>query len=164
VTLSNKADGIEVQLLEQEHRRIREGLAAVQEAVEYAHALSRSDAIDRVCRTLSWVRRDLLPHAAWEEAWLYPALDASAATPWATRALRFEHEQIRNLAAAVESEFTVAEARWSAEQGYRLAIALARLETLVSAHLAQEAWFIAPLLDRGPRDRAAQRDLKEVMA
>ncbi len=152
MTLSTAADGIELELLEQEHRHIRDGLAVVQHTIASAHALTRQDAIDGVVRTLGWLRRDLLPHAAWEEAWLYPALDASAATPWATRALRFQHEQIRNLAAALEAAFGTAETRWSNEQAYRLVVALTRLETLVSAHLAQEAWFVEPLLDHHVHD------------
>jgi hemerythrin-like domain-containing protein len=91
----------------------------------------------------------VLPHAAWEEAWLYPRLDTTAGTPWATRALRFEHEQIRELAAALETAFVAVEARWSPEAAFQLALAMARLETLISAHLAQEQWFVRPLLE-GP--------------
>jgi Hemerythrin HHE cation binding domain len=158
VTIATAANGIEVQLLEQEHRRIHDGLAAIQETMARAGSLARPDVIDRVVRTLGWVRKDLLPHAAWEEAWLYPALDASATTPWATRALRFAHEQIREVATALEVEFAAAEARWSTEQAYRLIVALTRLETLVSAHMAQEAWFVEPLLEH---HIAGRSDTKE---
>jgi hemerythrin-like domain-containing protein len=140
-------EAIEGQLLDQEHRQIRAGLSSLQEAIVRAHAMSRSDAIDRVVRTLAWLRRDLLPHAAWEEAWLYPHLDAAAGTPWATQGLRFQHEQIKELATALEREFASAEVRWSAEEAFQLAIALARLEALISAHLAQEQWFVGPLLE-----------------
>ena len=140
-------EAIEGQLLDQEHRQIRAGLANLQETIGRSHAMSRSDAIDRVVRTLAWLRRDLLPHAAWEEAWLYPHLDAAAGTPWATQALRFQHEQIKELAAALEREFASAEVRWSAEEAFQLAIALTRLEALISSHLAQEQWFVGPLLE-----------------
>lgn len=140
-------EAIEGQLLDQEHRQIRAGLSNLQEEIGRAHAMSRSDAIDHVVRTLAWLRRDVLPHAAWEEAWLYPHLDTAAGTPWATQALRFQHEQIKELATALEREFAVAEVRWSAEEAFQLAIALARLETLISSHLAQEQWFIGPLLE-----------------
>lgn len=140
-------DAIEGQLLDQEHRQIRAGLSTLQESIGRAHAMSRSDAIDRVVRTLAWLRRDLLPHAAWEEAWLYPHLDSAAGTPWATQALRFQHEQIKEVATALEREFASAEVRWSAEEAFQLAIALTRLEALISAHLAQEQWFVGPLLE-----------------
>jgi hypothetical protein len=148
VTIATAADSIEVQLLENEHQRVCAGLANLQEAIGRAHAASRVEAIDGAVRTIGWLRRDLLPHAAWEEAWLYPHLDAVATTPWATRALRLEHEQIREVAAALEREFVAAEARWSTEQAYRLVVALTRLDSLISAHLAQEQWLVRPLLDR----------------
>lgn len=140
-------EAIEGQLLDHEHRQIRAGLSALQDGIERAHAMSRSDAIDRVVRTLAWLRRDLLPHAAWEEAWLYPHLDTAAGTPWATQALRFQHGQIKELATALEREFASAEVRWSAEEAFQLTIALARLEALISSHLAQEQWFVGPLLE-----------------
>ena len=148
MTVAIAADAIEVDLLEQEHRRIHAGLSTLREGIAAAHELTRASAIDRVVRTLSWLRRDVLPHAAWEEAWLYPHLDANAATPWATRGLRFEHEQIREMAKALEAEFVAAEARWNSEQAFRLVVSMTRLETLVSAHLAQEHWFVGPLLER----------------
>lgn len=114
--------------------------------------MSRSAAVDQVVRTLGWLRRDLLPHAAWEEAWLYPHLDATTGTPWATRTLRFEHEQIRDLAAQLEGAFSSTDERWSLADAFRLVIALARLESVVSAHLAKEHWFIAPLLESPERE------------
>ncbi|HEY8239112.1 MAG TPA: hemerythrin domain-containing protein [Candidatus Limnocylindrales bacterium] len=140
-------DVIEGQVVDREHRHLRAGLSNLREAIGRSHAMSRSDAIDRTVRTLAWLRREVLPHAAWEEAWLYPHLDAAAATPWATRALRFQHDQIKEVATALEREFASAEVRWSAEEAFQLAVALARLETLISAHLAQEQWFVGPLLE-----------------
>lgn len=126
---------------------MRTGLLNLQDALADAARLTRSDAVDHVVRTLSWLRRDVLPHAAWEEAWLYPHLDEEAGTAWATRALRFEHEQIRDVASELEREFMAVEVRWTPEHAFRLVIALTRLETLISAHLAQEERFVLPLLE-----------------
>jgi hemerythrin-like domain-containing protein len=148
VTTAIAANDIEVQLVEQEHHRIHEGLSKLEDAIGRAHLLTRSTAIDSVVGTLTWLRRDVMPHAAWEEAWLYPRLDALAETPWATRAMRFEHEQIRELATLLERDFLAAEARWTNEQAFRLVVAMTRVATLISAHLAQEQWFIGPLLER----------------
>lgn len=153
MTTAIAADAVEVKLVEQEHRRIREGLANLEQALGDAHLLARPDAIAAAVRALAWLRRDVLPHAAWEEAWLYPQLDSIAGTPWATRAMRFEHEQIREVAALLERDFGAAEARWSNEQAFRLVIAMARLATLLSAHLAQEQWFVGPLLDHTAAER-----------
>lgn len=153
MTTAIAADAVEVKLVEQEHRRIRDGLANLEQALGDAHLLARPDAIAAAVRALAWLRRDVLPHAAWEEAWLYPQLDSIAGTPWATRAMRFEHEQIREVATLLERDFGAAEARWSNEQAFRLVIALARLATLISAHLAQEQWFVGPLLDHTAAER-----------
>jgi iron-sulfur cluster repair protein YtfE (RIC family) len=148
------ADGVEVQLLDHEHQRVRDGLAGVEDVIGAAHRLSRTTASDGVVRTLAWLRRDLLPHLAWEEAWLYPQLDMIAGTPWATRALRLEHQQVRELAGALELEFAAAEDRWSSERASRLVVALTRLESVVAAHLAQEQWLVRPLLDREKETRS----------
>jgi hypothetical protein len=153
VTTAIAADAVEVKLVEQEHRRIRDGLANLEQALGDAHLLARPDAIAAAVRALAWLRRDVLPHAAWEEAWLYPQLDSIAGTPWATRAMRFEHEQIREVATLLERDFGAAEARWSNEQAFRLVIAMTRLATLLSAHLAQEQWFVGPLLDHTAAER-----------
>ena len=147
MTTTYSADVIEAQLVEHEHRRLRAGLGNLRTTIAEAHRLSRSTASDGIVRTLAWLRRDVLPHAAWEEAWLYPHLDQAAGTAWATRALRFEHEQIREVAASLEREFEAVHERWTAELAFELAVALTRIETLVSAHLAQEERFVQPLLD-----------------
>lgn len=148
MTTAFAADAVEVQLVEHEHRRIQDGLASLEQVIGRVHLLARPEAIDGTVRTLAWLRRDVLPHAAWEEAWLYPQLDSIAGTPWATRALRLEHEQIREVATLLEAEFAATEARWTREQAFRLVIAMTRLATLLSAHLAQEQWLIGPLLER----------------
>jgi len=156
VTTQTSAVAIERRFVEEEHRRMQAGLAKLQESQSEPRLPTRDEAIERVVRTLSWLRRDVLPHAAWEEAWLYPHLDTAAGTGWATQALRYEHDQIREVATALEREFASAEVRWSAEKAYGLAIALTRLETLLSAHLAQEQWFVGPLLEMTAHPDARQ--------
>ena len=147
MTIQTSADIIERRFVEEEHRRLRTGLANLQEAILATHRQTQSEAMAEVVRTLHWLRRDVLPHAAWEEAWLYSHIDTQAGTPWATRALRFQHEQIREVATALENEFQVAHEHWTSERSCRLVVALTRLETLVAAHLAQEERMVIPLLD-----------------
>jgi hemerythrin-like domain-containing protein len=147
VTIEASAVAIERRFVDDEHHRMHAGLAGLQQAIIDAHRLSRSDAIDRVARTLGWLRREVLPHAAWEEAWLYPHVDAAAGTAWATRALRFEHDQIRDVAAALENQFQLAEEHWTNEHAFGIVVALTRLETLLAAHLNQEERLLLPLLE-----------------
>jgi len=146
VTIQTSADIIERRFVEEEHRRLRTGLANLEEAILSAHRQTQSEAMGAVVRALHWLRRDVLPHAAWEEAWLYSHIDTQAGTPWATRALRLQHEQIREVATALENEFQLAHEHWTGEQSLRLVVALTRLETLLAAHLAQEERMVVPLL------------------
>jgi hemerythrin-like domain-containing protein len=78
---------------------------------------------------------------------LYPRLDQQAGTAWATRALGMQHEQIRELAIQLERAFEAAGERWNSDIAFNLATALARLDALISSHLAQEERFIPSLLD-----------------
>lgn len=141
------ADLIEGRILAEEHRRIRDGLAALQDSIAACHRLTRPEVMDHTARTLAWLRRDVLAHASWEDAWLYPRLDHQAETAWATRALSMQHEQIRELAIELEKAFESAHERWSSDIAFSVATAMARLEALISSHLAQEERFIPSLLD-----------------
>jgi hemerythrin-like domain-containing protein len=140
-------DLIEARFFEDQHRRIRTGLALLQETVADLHGMTRTEAVERITRVLIWLRRDLLPHAAWEEAWLYARLDRQTGSPWTTRALRFEHQQIRELAGLLEAQFDEVHERWSNRIAFALVAALARLDALITAHIVQEERFVMPLLD-----------------
>jgi hemerythrin-like domain-containing protein len=141
------ADLIEGRFLEEEHRRLRDGLAALQDSIAACPRLTRPEVMDRATRTLAWLRRDVLTHTSWEDAWLYPRLDHQAGTAWATRALSLQHEQIRELAGQLEKAFETAHDRWSSEVAFTVATSMARLDALISSHLAQEDRFIPSLLD-----------------
>jgi hemerythrin-like domain-containing protein len=147
MTAAVAADLIEGRFLAGEHRRLREGLAGLQESIAACHRLTRPEVMDRAARTLAWLRRDVLTHASWEDAWLYPRLDHQADTAWATRALSLQHEQIRELAIELEKTFEKAHEHWSSEVAYTVATAMARLDALISSHLAQEERFIPSLLE-----------------
>ena len=141
------ADVVEERIIEREHQALRSGLSNLQGTIDDAHRLSRSDFAERSARATAWMHREFLPHAAWEEAWLYGQLDHATGSPWTTRALRFQHEQIRELAAVLESASVVAHERWTSEIAFRLVAAMARLDALLTAHLAQEELFVLPLLE-----------------
>jgi iron-sulfur cluster repair protein YtfE (RIC family) len=147
VTAQMSADRLEGRFLEDEHARLRHGLAMLHESIANAHHLDRLEAVERITRVLIWLRRDLLPHLAWEEAWLYPQIDLEAGSPWATRALHFEHQQIRELAQLLEVQFGHVHERWGSEVAFGLVASLARLEALITAHVAQEDRFVVPMLN-----------------
>jgi iron-sulfur cluster repair protein YtfE (RIC family) len=152
---SPTAATIEERIIEREHQALRTGLSNLEGAIDDAYRLTRSELGDRVARTTAWAHREFLPHAAWEEAWLFAQVDHATGSPWATSGLRIQHEQIRELATALEAASVAAHEHWTGEIVYRLVAAMARLAALISAHLAQEERFLLPLLDegldRGPR-------------
>jgi iron-sulfur cluster repair protein YtfE (RIC family) len=144
------ADLVEGRILEREHASIRAGLSTIEGAIEDAHRLSSVELADRVARTTAWMHRTFLPHAAWEEAWLFARVDQETGSAWTTRGLRVQHEQLRELARALETTSTVAHERWTREIEFELIAALARLDGLLTAHMAEEEMFVLPLLeDRG---------------
>lgn len=138
---------VDERILEREHESLRIGLSTLEGAIEDAHRLTRPELADRVARSTAWMHREFLPHAAWEEAWLYARLDHETGSPWTTRGLRVQHEQIRELASALETASTVAHERWTHEIEFELVAAMARLDALLSAHLAQEELIALPLLE-----------------
>lgn len=138
---------VEARIIEREHESLRAGLSTLAGAVEDAFRLTRVELADRVARSTAWLHREFLPHAAWEEAWLYARLDHETGSPWTTRVLRVQHEQIRELAAALETASTVAHQRWTREIEFGLVAAMARLDALLSAHIIQEELIALPLLD-----------------
>ena len=145
-TIGNVVEG---RIVEREHQALRAGIALLQGAIDDAPRLTRLELAARVARTTSWLHREVLPHAAWEEAWLYPHADQATGSPWTTRGLRFQHEQIRELAASLERASVVAHAHWTPEILYGLVAAMARLDALLCAHLAQEELSVLPLLEDG---------------
>lgn len=149
------ADIVEERILEREHVTLRAGLSTLKGTIEDASRLSQLQLAERVTRSTAWMRRDFLPHAAWEEAWLYNQLDHETGSPWTTRGLRVQHEQIRELAVQLEAASALAHTRWTREIEVQLIAAMARLDALLSAHLAQEDLFLTPLIEE--RVSAARR-------
>jgi hemerythrin-like domain-containing protein len=152
------ADVVEVRIIEREHHELRRGLSNLEGTIEEASRLSQTELRDRIARTTAWTHREFLPHAAWEEAWLYAQLDQATGSPWTTRTLRFQHEQIRELAGALETVSIAAHQHWSSEIVCRVVAAMARLDALISAHLAQEELFVLPLLEENAGHAARAHD------
>ncbi len=102
-------------------------------------------------RVIVWLESDLEGHAAWEEAWLYPEIDARAGTTWATRTMRFEHHQI----CAAVRRLAVEQAELGHEltrtQAGVLASHVFGIEALIRNHLEAEERVLLPVLDEPVR-------------
>lgn len=142
---------------EQEHRDLAAGLACLADTAAVADSLSDAGLADALRGVVGWLEGSLEPHAAWEDAVLYPEIDRLAGTPWATRLMRFEHVQIRR---GVERVGRLRQALATAAgrgQVDELRAALWSLHALVKAHIEREERFLVPVLSGRVRPAGTDR-------
>ena len=131
---------------EHEHLDLARGINHIHEAARSVGQLAGAGSILEVRDVLDWFERDLAPHLAWEETWLYPRIDAIARTPWATRALRFDHAQLRGEIERLRLDERDAVHDHTRAVDERLRCRLFALEALVRAHVEREERLLFPLL------------------
>jgi iron-sulfur cluster repair protein YtfE (RIC family) len=132
---------------EHEHRDLARGLHHIHEAGAGIGHESRDELAAHVLGVLDWVGHTLEPHLAWEDAWLYPEIDALAGTAWATSIARFDHQQLREMVARIRTDYESLPALPPGERHTALRYDLFGLEALLRAHLEREERFLVPLLD-----------------
>ena len=86
---------LERHILDRAHRALDRLLAHIETTAEVAGTLEASALSGVVQSLLDDIDKTLLPHMEWEEQVCFPDTDRLAGTPWATRLLRLQHEQIR---------------------------------------------------------------------
>lgn len=140
------------EFVEHEHRELVAGIDRIHDAACSIGGWVTPDQSSRVLQILAWVDREFGTHASWEEAWLYPEVDARTGTPWATRAARFEHAQIRAMASRLRLGQHHLGEQGGLERAPELRFHLIGLEVLLRAHLEREERYLLPLLayDRVP--------------
>jgi hemerythrin-like domain-containing protein len=132
---------------EHEHRDLARGINHIHEvACDIGNATS-TELSSHVLGVLDWIAGVLDPHIAWEEGWLYPEIDARIGTPWATRAARFDHQQIRNAAAKLRDGQTLPRHGAAGDLQAETRCHLFGLEALLRAHIEREERFLIPLLN-----------------
>ncbi|HEX7473113.1 MAG TPA: hemerythrin domain-containing protein [Candidatus Limnocylindrales bacterium] len=130
---------------EHEHRDIVRGIDHIHDVACEIGGWVTPELAGRLLDVLRWIERDLEPHIAWEEAWLYPQIDARTGTPWATRSARFDHRQIRDMTARFRTD--QAHIRDDAhERVPDLRCHLFGLEALLRAHIDREERYLIPML------------------
>ena len=145
---------------EHEHRDLVRGINGIHDV---ACAIGRRPTPElsvQVLDVLEWLDGTLEPHIAWEEAWLYPEIDARTGTAWATRAARFDHRQIREMAARLRADHASLNRHEAGDQHAQMRCHLFGLEALVRAHIEREERFLIPLVidDRRPPQPEAGGD------
>ena len=142
--------------VEHEHRDLVRGINRIHDVACEVGRWPTPELSVHVLGILHWLDGTLEPHVAWEDAWLYPEIDARLGTPWATRAARFDHQQLREMAARLRADRDRLKGDKPGDQQAELRCHLFSLEALVRAHIEREERFLIPLLDdnRPSRDRA----------
>jgi hemerythrin-like domain-containing protein len=146
---------------EHEHRDLVRGINRIHDvACEIGHRPTSELSI-HVSGILQWLDVVLEPHVAWEETWLYPEIDARTGSTWATRAARFDHQQIREMVARLRADEHVLKTDAVGDRYADARCHLFGLEALLKAHIDREERYLIPLLEEGrtpvqpPLDRPA---------
>jgi hemerythrin-like domain-containing protein len=143
---------------EHEHRDLVRGINHLHEVACGIGQSATPELSDHVLVALRWFDESLEPHVAWEESWLYPEIDERCGTPWATRAARFDHQQIRDLVGRVRQDRQALTLGARPDRHDQLRCHLFGLEALLRAHLEREERFLMPLLETvGPGDATTTR-------
>ena len=139
---------------EHEHRDLVRGINRIHDvACEIGRWPTRELSV-HILDILRWLDDTLVPHIAWEETWLYPEIDARLGTPWATRAARFDHQQLRELANRLRTDQHLLSGGVAGDQGPETRCHMFGLEALLRAHIEREERFLIPLLDDDHPDPA----------
>ena len=131
---------------EHEHRDLARGLDRIHEAGCIVGARSRLDDIRVIGDVLHWSTVTLDPHITWEETWLYPQIDASTGTTWATRAARFDHRQIRTAARRLHHDEELASEGLAPAMADEVRSHLFAYEALLRSHIDREERLLLPVL------------------
>jgi hemerythrin-like domain-containing protein len=132
---------------EHEHRELGRGIDRIREVAGIVGTIAAPDLSIALIDVLDWIETVLEPHAAWEDAWLYPQIDRRAGTPWATRLMTFEHHQIRAFAGLLESDRERLHHELTRDQAVQLVGHLFALDALLRAHIEREERVLRPLLE-----------------
>lgn len=134
--------------VDHEHHELAGGIDHIHEVACELPALSVPSMSSRIERVLHWVDTTLRPHMAWEESSLFAAIDDRAQTRWATRLIRFDHEQIRRQAERLRAHRSGLQHGPSSDTIVDVRCDLFALEALLRASLEREETFLLPLLER----------------
>ena len=138
---------VERRILSHEHREIEHVVGRIEATAEMAGNLAARDLASALRSLLDSIEKTLLPHVDWEDNFCFPEMDRLAATPWATRLLRLQHQQIRQSVERLEADWLALRREPTHRQLVDLRARLYGLHALMSSHFEQEERVILPFLD-----------------
>lgn len=133
--------------VENEHRELGWGIDQIHRVAARVGSISTHELTYELLHVIRWVETVLEPHAAWEDAVLYGEMDDRAGTPWATKLMRYEHQQIRRMARSLNADRDILRQETTHEELVEVRARLFGLEALIRAHMEREKLFLIPLLD-----------------
>ena len=131
---------------EHEHLDLARGIEGIHETACIVGSVPSSEVVRRVEGVLSWFDRELQPHLTWEEAWLYPQIEAATGTRWSTRAARFDHAEVRAAVDRLRREEVADLGHSNRDLQSDLRCRLFSLEALLRAHVDREEQLLLPIL------------------
>lgn len=142
-----EAAAVERRIIGTEHRELEHITSRVDATAELAGNLAARDLANALRSLLDAIERSYLPHTEWEDSFCYPQLDRLAGTQWATRALRYQHQQIRSYIERLEADWLALRHEPTHRQLVDLRARLYGLGALITSHFEQEERFVLPMLD-----------------
>jgi hypothetical protein len=133
---------------EHEHRELLPGIDRIHDVACSAGTVATPKLSIGLVGVMRWVEGVLQPHEAWEETSLYPELDRRAGTPWATKLMQFEHQQLRELTSRLHRDHERLNQLHGLDVFQEVRCHLFGLEAILRAHVEREERFLMPLLDR----------------
>jgi hemerythrin-like domain-containing protein len=132
---------------EHEHFDLAPGIERLHAVARAVGSIAPADWLASVLGVIDWIETILRPHAAWEDAWLYPEIARRAGSPWATKLMTFEHQQILEIAQRLDIDREFLRGTPDRDEMVELRGRLFALEALLRAHIEREERFLLPLLD-----------------
>jgi hypothetical protein len=152
---------IERRIIHHEHRDLEPVVNRIETTAELAGHLAARDLAPALRSLLDAIRKALLPVMEWEQTWYYPEVDHLAGTPWATKFLRYEHQQIRNALERLEADWLALRHEPTHRQLVDLRARLYSLHALITAHFEHEERFLMPQLELDPSAEASEQTALE---
>jgi iron-sulfur cluster repair protein YtfE (RIC family) len=108
----------------------------------------RNHAVRALGDVIGFLRGHLVPHAAAEEAVLYPAVEKAMAAPGATATMVADHVEIVARIDRLAATAATIDQRWpNAELSVDLAHQLVGLSAILQLHFSKEEEVLLPVLD-----------------
>jgi hemerythrin-like domain-containing protein len=138
--------GAEYKFATHEHRELRAGAGQIHEAADALGWTSNQHAADLIRGVRNWVQTVLVPHAAWEDAVVYPEIERRTGTEWSVKQARYEHYQIERAASQLTPDIEALDGPLTHNDTCEIRGHLLALEALLTAHIEREERFLFPLI------------------